>query len=239
VIWNLTYDVYSKKYSNFCSPTVGIFVNGEDVLGRHNKQEISVVVEQKLNEVSKFRFTVVDDAQFAWVSDDFFEVGKTVQVLAGYANVSEALITADIAFVKAVFSSTQKPLLIVAGETKQGTSASHAIGEGLSSLTLDYGRLLLDFTCETYVGKSFNEKPTNVQFSGKCIGLPDIKPGSIIKIVGLGTKFNQTCTVTQAIHTIDGSGYSTTFDAYAQPERPVRPNKPVIKTLKDRQIQMG
>jgi phage protein D len=229
----------SKKYSNFYAPTNRIFVNGDEALSKKNKAASNIVVEETLNEPSKFNFTVDDDSQLFWVNGDFFPIGATIQIKAGYANVLETLITAPVESVKTVFSSIQQSQMIVAGETKPEIPTISAQMDTLQPITIDYGRLLLDFTSETSVNKNLNYKSSNILCSGKCVGLPDLKPGSIIKIVGLGTKFSQTCTVSHVIHTIGGSGYSTTFDAYAQPERPVRPNKPVIKTLKDRQIQMG
>ena len=48
--------------------------------------------------------------------------------------------------------------------------------------------------------------------NGKCIGIPEILPGENIRIEGLGKRFSHPeYYVTNAVHTVDGSGYSTTF----------------------------
>lgn len=46
---------------------------------------------------------------------------------------------------------------------------------------------------------------------GECIGIPEVRAGRFVKLEGLGPKFNQPMLVAGATHTIDGSGYSTSF----------------------------
>ena len=50
-----------------------------------------------------------------------------------------------------------------------------------------------------------------VQGNGESIGLPDILPNTNIELKGLGGLFNKTYFVEQATHTINASGYRTTF----------------------------
>jgi hypothetical protein len=47
--------------------------------------------------------------------------------------------------------------------------------------------------------------------SGSTIGNPDIKPGKVINLVGLGSQFSGLYRITSATHTFDTSGYKTTF----------------------------
>ncbi len=47
--------------------------------------------------------------------------------------------------------------------------------------------------------------------NGSTIGNPQIKPGKIINLVGLGSQFSGLYRVTSATHTFDGSGYRTSF----------------------------
>ena len=47
--------------------------------------------------------------------------------------------------------------------------------------------------------------------NGSTIGNPDIKPGKVINLVGLGSQFGGLYRVTSATHTFDGSGYRTSF----------------------------
>ncbi|WP_042163910.1 phage late control D family protein [Paenibacillus gorillae] len=49
---------------------------------------------------------------------------------------------------------------------------------------------------------------------GSSIGLPEIKPGKMIQIDGLGTGLNQTLRITRATHRLDAdNGYTTSFEA--------------------------
>jgi len=50
-----------------------------------------------------------------------------------------------------------------------------------------------------------------VQGSGDSIGLPEIRAGKNIELLGLGKPFNKTYYVEQSTHTISTSGYRTTF----------------------------
>jgi hypothetical protein len=48
--------------------------------------------------------------------------------------------------------------------------------------------------------------------SGSCVGDPAIAPGGVLRLEGLGERFSGLWRVTQATHTIDGSGYRTSFE---------------------------
>lgn len=47
--------------------------------------------------------------------------------------------------------------------------------------------------------------------SGETVGLPELRAGVFIGIEGVGTRFSRNYFVTQASHSIGGSGYTTTF----------------------------
>ena len=47
---------------------------------------------------------------------------------------------------------------------------------------------------------------------GECIGIPEIRPNANVTLKGLGDVFSTTFYVQQATHTVDGSGYRTTFE---------------------------
>ncbi|MGA7413985.1 MAG: contractile injection system protein, VgrG/Pvc8 family [Bryobacteraceae bacterium] len=49
--------------------------------------------------------------------------------------------------------------------------------------------------------------------SGATIGLPALRAGKVIKLEGLGPRFNGRYYVDQATHTLDGGGYLTSFTA--------------------------
>lgn len=48
--------------------------------------------------------------------------------------------------------------------------------------------------------------------SGECIGIPELIAGRCIELQGLGKRFEQPLYLTSVTHTIDGSGYITSFD---------------------------
>ena len=50
-----------------------------------------------------------------------------------------------------------------------------------------------------------------VKGNGESIGLPEIMPDINIALTGLGSTFSKTYYVSESTHTIDGSGYRTTF----------------------------
>ena len=50
-----------------------------------------------------------------------------------------------------------------------------------------------------------------VTADGKTIGMPEIEPGVMIKVLGMGDNFSGKYYVSEATHTIDSEGYYTTF----------------------------
>jgi len=48
--------------------------------------------------------------------------------------------------------------------------------------------------------------------SGQTIGLPDLRPGDNVELVGLGKRFSGTYYVTKVEHSLGSSGYTTSFD---------------------------
>jgi phage protein D len=48
--------------------------------------------------------------------------------------------------------------------------------------------------------------------SGSCIGNPDIQPGSVITVTGMGNRFSKNYVVKSARHDISQSGYVTSFE---------------------------
>ncbi len=52
-----------------------------------------------------------------------------------------------------------------------------------------------------------------VKASGTTVGLPDLRSGKQLRILGIGSRFSGTYFVTETTHTIDDSGYTTKFKA--------------------------
>lgn len=58
-----------------------------------------------------------------------------------------------------------------------------------------------------------NRLGSMVTAEASCVGLPDLRAGGLVHIVGLGARFSGIYFVTEATHTIDASGYMTKFKA--------------------------
>ena len=58
-----------------------------------------------------------------------------------------------------------------------------------------------------------NQLQDMVTASGSTVGLPDLRSGCKVEIAGMGSRFNGRYFVTETTHTIDDSGYRTTFNA--------------------------
>lgn len=50
-----------------------------------------------------------------------------------------------------------------------------------------------------------------VEGSGESVGIPEIRPGAYIRLLGLGKKFSKIYYIKSATHTVSSSGYRTTF----------------------------
>ncbi|MEW6172908.1 MAG: hypothetical protein AB1510_07535, partial [Bacillota bacterium] len=50
-----------------------------------------------------------------------------------------------------------------------------------------------------------------VKGEAECIGLPEIRAGTVVELTGLGKTFSRTYYVESSTHTISGSGYTTAF----------------------------
>jgi phage protein D len=56
-----------------------------------------------------------------------------------------------------------------------------------------------------------NRQKVMVQASGTTVGLPDLRAGQLVNIVGMGARFSGTYFVTDTTHSIGDSGYTTKF----------------------------
>jgi phage protein D len=54
---------------------------------------------------------------------------------------------------------------------------------------------------------------TLITGSGTSIGLPELRAGQIVRMSGIGDRFNGDYRLTRTTHTLGGSGYTTSFDA--------------------------
>ncbi|HEX6322440.1 MAG TPA: hypothetical protein VFZ36_01840, partial [Vicinamibacterales bacterium] len=59
-----------------------------------------------------------------------------------------------------------------------------------------------------------------VEASGTTVGLPNLRAGQRVRIVGLGARFSGTYFVIKTTHTINNSGYVTKFTARREEGEP-------------------
>jgi len=52
--------------------------------------------------------------------------------------------------------------------------------------------------------------------SGSCVGDPTIRAGQLIRLDGMGPDFSGDYRISTATHSIDTSGYRTTFEAFRE-----------------------
>jgi phage protein D len=57
-----------------------------------------------------------------------------------------------------------------------------------------------------------NNAKEMVKGSGSVVGLPDLRAGAAVSIVGVGTRFDGRYFVTSTTHTIGDGGYTTRFE---------------------------
>jgi uncharacterized protein len=82
---------------------------------------------------------------------------------------------------------------------------------GPSDVTVDRPVTLLDAP-RKLLGELIPKLNQRLTGSGSCVGDPQITAGSVIQFDGLGVQFGGLYRVTSATHTIDSSGYRTSFD---------------------------
>jgi phage protein D len=64
-----------------------------------------------------------------------------------------------------------------------------------------------------HAGAILAERSRNhITGEGECLGIPEIKPGTRIKLSGLGSRFDKAYYVTDVNHSINSSGYLTRFE---------------------------
>ncbi len=223
----------SRKYSNFFAPQNQISINSEDLQQKYGITTSTLNVEQAKSTASKFAFTI-DDPQAKWINTSLFEPTKTVEMKMGYGTALEMVTVGEVTAVKSIFSSSGSQQIEVSGESKTGEKAAASM-----VYSLVYGKTLLSFTATVTATNppvktatssktpGIKTQTSSLHCTAECIGLPEIKPGTILALSGLGSKFNQNCTVEKAVHIMDKSfGYRTRCEAKMQPRKVAvfRPN---------------
>ncbi len=223
----MTFEELSKKYSNFFSPKCQITLNTQDLVQKYEANPLAVTVEKTSNSLDKFFFTL-SDPQLTLINGEILNPGTKVQIKMGYANSLESLTTGEIKLTKTSFQSNQAPNIEVSGENQTLQTLSTSSNLVFQPVAiLQYGKSLLNFNSEItaenqaletspkepLLARQSLKKLLNVRCSGVCVGLPEIKPGVVLALTGLGSKFSLSYVVEKSVHRLGSSGYITVFDA--------------------------
>lgn len=145
------------------------------------------------------------------------EWGKGLVSFSPEVNISEQVSTVEV---RGWNVNTKKEIV---GKAKQGDEPGRDQGrrsgaEFLKSTCRDAGDLKVRFPVFSQqeadrMAKAILKKRAElfVRGSGESIGLPEIRADKNIELRGLGKLFNKTYYVEQSTHTINASGYRTTF----------------------------
>jgi hypothetical protein len=215
----------AKKYSNFTAPRTQIFVNEQDIREKYGIAVSSAVIEEASGSKAKFSFSI-EDPKCQWIKSEFFTLNSLVQIRMGYENALETVINGEIASVKSIFPARGPPQIEVSGDTNEAHAAARPVNNS-SSYSLAYGRTLYSFTSTTnaeeekiiHKASTTKVQTSNVHCIAECVGFPDIKPGEMVVLAGLATRFNQTYKVEKVTHSIDSSGYRIRFEAEMKKRR--------------------
>ena len=214
----------AKKYSNFTAPRTQIFVKEHDIREKYGISASLVTVEEASGSKAKFSFSI-EDPKCQWIKSELFTLNSSVQIKMGYENAFETVVNGEIASVKSIFPANGPPQIEVSGDANKADTV-RALNNS-SSYSLAYGRTLYSFTSTTtaeeqkiiHKASTTKVQTSNVHCIAECVGFPDIKPGEMVVLAGLATRFNQTYKVEKVTHSIDSSGYRIRFEAEMKKRR--------------------
>ena len=190
---------------------------------RYLVEVTALTIEDTPEEAGRFSF-VVNDPGSRWLDQGLFEPGKPVEVEIGYAGKLSPMISGKIDSLHPGFPVEGNPRLEISGRDSSGNSS--LIGKQRSFtdsvVSLKYGSSLLSFdlnvimpTSEKQVLPQVNPRKkfeSLIRGRGCSIGLPDLRPGKNVELIGLGSKFSGDYHVESSTHTINNSGYTTSFE---------------------------
>ncbi|WP_432666839.1 contractile injection system protein, VgrG/Pvc8 family [Wukongibacter baidiensis] len=115
------YDFHSleNKYNGFGVPAFKIMIEGKDVVQKEHMGIGEIVVETSINKADIFSFSVInayemDKSQFKW-TDDYFVVGKKVEIKIGYIDKFFTVFDGYITSVKYESIKGEGPAVVVSG----------------------------------------------------------------------------------------------------------------------------
>src|SRR6185436_5819044 len=147
-----------------------------------------------------------------------FEWGKSLKSFSPQLTVSRQVSQVTVrgwdSRTKEVFSYTAKPEDLAGGGGK-GTSGPQAVQKSLGDkkeVVVDAPVLSQEEAKKLAISLLQERAYDFITGSGQVIGLPDLRPGQLVDLKGLGQRFSGTYYVLKVTHTLGSSGYLTQFE---------------------------
>jgi phage protein D len=214
----------STKDSNLnYAPQYRIKLNGEDLVKTYHVEVASLTVEDMLDGTGQF-FFIVNDPGSRWLDQGLFDPGKKVEVAIGYAGKLSLMISGQIDSLRPDFPAQGSPRLEISGQDSPSKSSRIRKQRPFkdTSVILKYGSSLISFGLDLDMPKPgeqllprtihHDQLEGPIRGRGCSIGLPDLRPGKNIELIGIGSKFSGDYHVESTTHTINDSGYTTSFE---------------------------
>lgn len=176
-------------------------------------------VEDDVLYLSRFLKEYTPSATLTWGRTlmDFSPRLTTVGQVAG-VSMTFTLREIPLSFAVGVFWDFDREFLgvsvlpsVAAKKTKVFSGASFSVMDKPISSPADLTSNILEIVTE--LRRRLNKRLTG---TGSCVGDPTIRAGELIRLEGMGPDFSGDYRISTATHTLNASGYRTTFDAYKE-----------------------
>lgn len=108
------------------------------------------------------------------------------------------------------FKAESQTVNIIGTNGRTGKDIVGALSSHLVEII--YSEVETQAEAQTLANATLNERAMGlISGEGECVGIPEMRAGRMIKLDGLGPKFNQPLLMNGVTHTIDNRGYTTTF----------------------------
>lgn len=149
-----------------------------------------------------------------------FEWGKSLKSFSPQLTLSRQVSHVKVrgwnSRTKEVFSYEAGPEDLAKESGNKGTTGPQAVKKSLGEKkeVLVDAPVLSQQEAKTLAVSLLQERAYEfITGSGQVIGLPDLRPGQLVDLKGLGKRFSGSYFVTKVTHTLGSSGYLTQFDA--------------------------
>lgn len=205
-------------------PRIEVLLDGKPLSDEVSRDLLGLTFQDELNTRDAFELTVnnTDERrkQCKYSDAEEFTPGNRIEIHLSSAagKSSQPVIKGKIDTVRQHRPADGAPTLVLAG---RGTTRRRTKRSKRPALHLEFGKSLIEFepvlTLARQVSRADKNRKTSrkrleVTASGKAIGIPELRAGTLIEIRGEGKRFSGHYFVNATIHTIGDSGYTTSFE---------------------------